>query len=509
MSELELLLLGDAKQTLATLADESIDALVTDPPAGIAFMGKDWDEDHGGRDGWVRAFADVFRECLRILKPGAHGLVWALPRTSHWTATALEDAGFEIRDRVSHLFGTGFPKSLDVSKAIDKAAGAERQVVGASAYAARANTHGRAMSPGDLPRGAEDTREITAAATPLAQQWEGWGTALKPACEDWWLVRKPLEGTVAANVAAHGTGALNIDGCRIDTTDAIEPFGTPRKSVGGLLNKTEIRDAAWSQNPSGRWPANVTLSHNDDCERVGTRSVKSGVAGAEGRGFRSEYVGGEAKEWAQRVPATFNGPDGLETVEAWRCTPGCAAALLDEQSGKLKSGLLSLKHRGHAARLGTNTYGVDAGSEQAFPREWGGDAGGASRFFYCAKPSRSERDLGCDSLPAATGGEATGRVDGSAGTNSPRAGAGRTGGARNVHPTVKAVNLMRWLCRLVTPPGGIVLDPFMGSGSTGLACQREALRFIGIERDPAYFDIAKARLGQGAPTELPLLGDAA
>jgi site-specific DNA-methyltransferase (adenine-specific) len=338
---------GDCLHKLRLLAADSIDALVTDPPAGISFMGKDWDGDKGGRLGWVNWMSEVMAECLRVMKPGAHGLVWALPRTSHWTACALEDAGFEIRDCVYHIFGSGFPKSLDVSKAIDKAAGAER--------------------------------------------WAGWGTALKPAVECWWLVRKPLsEKTVAANVLKWGTGALNIDASRVETKDALS-------SGRHLSGRTDPEQSfqykgrsAFKQNVAGRYPAHVIFDEE-------------------------------------------------------------AGAMLDEQSGFSKTPNSVSRN----ARVDTGKYG-DFG---AVTTQCAGDSGGASRFFYCAKTSQSERGEG------------------------------------NTHPTVKSQKLMRYLCRLVMPPGGTILDPFMGSGSTGLAAQAEGFNFCGIEKEAEYFAIAKNRLG--------------
>jgi hypothetical protein len=217
------LLEGDCLEHLKELETNQFDALLTDPPAGISFMGKEWDDDKGGRDHWVSWMSDVMRECLRVLKPGAHGLVWAIPRTSHWTATALELAGFEIRDVVTHLFGSGFPKSLDISKAIDKSKGAEREVVGKKpiAYAdsncwsePNKNVDVGGFGSNDNCYG-NDSEEwsvknnpITAPATDLAKQWQGWGTALKPASEHWILIRKPLsEKTVAKNVENVGGSA--------------------------------------------------------------------------------------------------------------------------------------------------------------------------------------------------------------------------------------------------------------------------------------------------------------
>lgn len=214
---------GDALAVLKGLPENSVDAIVTDPPAAVSFMGREWDSDKGGRTQWVGWLSQVMREALRCLKPGGHALVWALPRTSHWTALALEDAGFEIRDCVYHLFGSGFPKSLDISKAIDKMADAEREVIGhvdgrgsydGSIRTPREKFTGNVWNNGEA--GGTTLAPITAPATPEAQQWQGYGTALKPAVECWWLCRKPLsESSIAANVLRWSTGAINIDACRV------------------------------------------------------------------------------------------------------------------------------------------------------------------------------------------------------------------------------------------------------------------------------------------------------
>jgi DNA modification methylase len=202
---------GDCAQVLPTLRAASFDSLITDPPASIGFMGQAWDGDRGGRREWCAWLAGIFGECLRVLKPGAHGLVWAIPRRSHWTALALEDAGFEIPDCINHYFLTGFPKSLDVAKAIDKELGVEREVIGSR----RANDIRDRQLVGSKK---SMIYEYTAAASPEAKRWNGWGTHLKPAIEHWWLVRKPLaEKTVAANVRKWGTGALNLAASRIMT----------------------------------------------------------------------------------------------------------------------------------------------------------------------------------------------------------------------------------------------------------------------------------------------------
>lgn len=362
------LLLGDCLSVLKTMADNSVDSLITDPPAGISFMGKEWDSAKGGRKEWVEWMASVMRECLRVMKPGAHGLVWAIPRTSHWTATALEDAGFEVRDVITHLFGQGFPKSLDISKAIDKAAGAEREVIGQKDV-------GPDMRGGNFENSSgRMVADITAPATDAAKQWSGWGTALKPASEHWILVRKPCaEKTVAANVIEWGAGGINIDGCRIDLKhgEATHGSGASQSKNSFTYNYQNGEKRIGVPNiisTQGRFPANLVLSHSPYCTDD-------------------------------------------------QCDIECAIERLDGQSTQE-----------------------------------------ASRFFYCAKISTSERGKG------------------------------------NNHPTVKPQKLMRYFCKLITPPGGLVLDPFMGSGSTGVASKSEGFDFIGIEQNESYFEIAQKRI---------------
>jgi hypothetical protein len=277
-----MLINDDCLTALKAMPDNSIDSLVTDPPAGISFMGKDWDKDKGGRDQWVAWMTEVMAECLRVMKPGAHGLVWAIPRTSHWTATALENAGFEVRDVITHHFGSGFPKSLDISKAIDKAAGAKREVV-STRKTKDIRTKISEPNVDNQPKFAPGSPTLymeykeTAPATPEAKQWQGFGTALKPASEHWILVRRPCsEKTVAANVLKWGCGGLNIDASRIE--------GKPRTTHadGNFQSKTKNTEVYGEfglgyqcPEPQGRWPSNALFSHNDDCELVGSKSCTS------------------------------------------------------------------------------------------------------------------------------------------------------------------------------------------------------------------------------------------
>jgi hypothetical protein len=545
------LIQGDCLAALKTFEPNSIDALVTDPPAGISFMQKKWDQDRGGRDQWIAWLETIARECLRVMKPGAHGLVWALPRTSHWTATALENAGFEIRDRISHLFGSGFPKSVDtqytsmiesgvclsnepvphvvaVSKFIrlscDEvkeriavalaripqeeglgllirigAAGGSSAVMAmspvlwlgedtslntASSWNKRsvafwdrtrtcitetefAETIGEktwsfvrdqitrktiipqketrpngcrcpasvvvqslSVSVGGceriptcfVPGSAGDDPDFNAGlvidprtigSVPKVEHSVrahvcgcGTGNNLKPACEDWWLIHNPLDGTVAQNVLKHGTGGINIASCRIGRgendryeygVDGDEP-SPPTKNDYGVFQRV-----GYTPHELGRYPANVILGCSCDS-------------------------------------------DAHES--------DCAVRRLDEQTiGKI--------HGAGGACLGKNqktgqNQSMFAGDHLGNGMRYG-DAGGASRFYYCAKSSRRER------------------------------------GKFNDHPTVKPLALMQYLCRLITPPKGKILDPFAGSGSTGVAALQEGFEFIGIEQDPHYVEIAERR----------------
>lgn len=352
-----MLIKDDCLVALKGISENSIDSLVTDPPAGISFMGKQWDSGNN----FIPAMTKVFKECLRVMKPGAHGLVWALPRTSHWTATALEAAGFEVRDVVTHIFGSGFPKSFNLGN--------------------------------------------------------GWGTALKPASEHWILIRKPCsEKTVAANTLKHGTGGINIDGCRIESNYTetelkrnFTGFGRPCENKSGWAFRGEQGTVPHS---AGRFPANLVLSHNEDCEE-------------------SPHVFADG--------STQSG-----------CTEGCAVKMLDVQSGVLKNG-----GPNYAGGNRNSMFGNAAVIE---PTKFAGDSGGASRFFYCAKASKKDREEG------------------------------------NNHPTVKSTKLMEYLITLVTPPNGTVLDPFMGSGSTGKAAIKLGFKFIGIEKEQEYFEIAEKRI---------------
>jgi site-specific DNA-methyltransferase (adenine-specific) len=331
---------GDALDVLRTLPDASVHAVVTDPPSGIAFMNMAWDDDRGGRAQWVAWLAEIMCEAYRVLKPGAHGLVWALPRTSHWTACALEDAGFEIREKVYHLQGSGFPKALDISKAIDAELGATREVVGYGDVqrASCSQPYGQGATQ-DVSR---DERTITAPATPEAAQWDGYKTALKPAAEEWILIRKPLsERNVARNVLAHGTGGLNVDACRVAGSVPQFERHTDGTRVSTSYN-THNSKRTGEMNTQGRYPPHVVFSHAPDCTDAA-------------------------------------------------CVEGCPVRALGEQSGVSVS---KASQRGSVKVFSDKVRG-STGWEGESTERGHDDAGTAARFFPCfryqAKPAPSER----------------------------------------------------------------------------------------------------------------------
>jgi len=362
----------DCLEFLALLPDNSVDAVITDPPAAISFMAKAWDS-FKSRDAFIKFLGDRLAQCLRVLKPGGHAFVWALPRTSHYTAFAIENAGFEIRDRVTHVFGTGYNKSQAL---------------------------------------------------------------LKPAAEDWWLARKPFKGTLKNNLKKWGVGQLNLDACRISTAEKLT-----RK-----LGKTTVSASGWrSVNRSlvagkdgGRIPANFILSHNEDCEEA-------------------------------------------------HCTDGCPVAELNRQSGSSRS----RKGKPRKSNKPGDGWGMTkTGTEYT-------DEGGASRFYYVAKPSPQEKEAGLEGLLEHPKNNIYGNGLNSATkirTKEQELNGVDRGGVRNTHPTVKSITLMRYLSKLVTPPDGLIIDPFTGSGSTGCAALLEGCRFIGIEIEAEYRTIAMARL---------------
>ena len=467
---------GNSKELLKTLEDNSIDAIVTDPPYELGFMGKKWDNSGIAYD------VELWSECLRVLKPGGHLLAFSGSRTYHRMTVAVEDAGFEIRDQIMWLYGSGFPKSHNVSKAIDKldakqlqkqrqykfTAWVRSQNVTAKQIDITTNTFmgshytTHATQPAimtrehleacrhlftDIPKWVEmeydlrsvesanfKSREIlgkydgdmgglggerlgvnggniTAPATDAAKEWNGWGTALKPAHEPICVARKQLIGTVAENVLTHGTGAINVDGCRVETnTNEINERKNKHGNNGSsIFHGAKNLQKGWEAS-QGRWPANII--HDGSAEVL--------------TGFPETQSGGGNKR--SQDPGMWSGKKPLDYISE-----------------------------------------IDKGS--------------AARFFYCAKASKKDRDEGLEGFEAGING--IGALRDGAREVEPRA---------NHHPTVKPTNLMQYLCRLVTPPNGVILDPFLGSGSTGKAAMYEGFNFIGFDLNQEYIDIAKARI---------------
>ena len=522
-----MILKGNCLDTLKTLPDCSVDSIVTDPPYELGFMGKSWD------NSGIAYNQDLWAECLRVLKPGGHLLAFSGSRTYHRMVVAIEDSGFEIRDQIMYLYGSGFPKSLDVSKAIDKGSGenlqrqlrftewmrstgitakqideatgthmgghylsensqptiatanlfdklryllpevpeeierlvAERTGIEWTAYKNREVVGTKPSSLGGTVGAGERNQEyidyhknkivdITAPATPEAQQWDGWGTALKPAHEPIVVARKPLIGTVAQNVLTYGTGAINIDESRVGTSGEnfddlkgrpITKLATRREGETDEEYRSRVLESPSQQKALaklkelGRWPANVIHDGSDE--------VLAGFPNSKGGAYPAKR--------GQSVNAfSFGGQE----------TPGGRRAMGDD---------------GSAARF-FKSAPIDEADTQS--------------FIYCAKASKSERNAGLEGLPErgkvfnGQSDKPASKAEGSVEDKfSPKP-------AQNFHPTVKPLALMRYLIKLVTPPGGTVLDPFLGSGTTAVAAILEGFEWIGCEMTEDYFPIIEARV---------------
>lgn len=380
---------GDCLEVLKKSRSDMASSMVTDPPYGISFMNKRWDYDIPS--------VEIWRECLRVLRPGAHALVACGTRTQHRMVCNLEDAGFEIRDVISWIYGSGMPKSQNISKDLDKRAGVERDSID------RIRFDGKSVGKNDPSKKGwcnSNNTNLMADPNPItdkAKQWDGWGTALKPACEFWTLCRKPLsEKTIAENVLKWGTGGINIDGCRVESEGPIACHKSGKRNIYNMIDGYNKGDSGLhnTQN-NGRWPANIIHDGSDEVLENFPVVAPSRKRVDKDIGINPSYT---------------------------------------------NNGLFSL--------------GGEINSNNSYE-----DKGSAARFFYCSKASSKERE-------------------------------------NNPHPTVKPVDLMRYLCRLITPPDGIILDPFMGSGSTGVAALMENFRFAGIELNEDYFQIAQSRLSE-------------
>ena len=568
------LLKGDCLQKLKELEDNSIDSVVTDPPyhltsivkrfgkdgsaeaqygtdgafqrASKGFMGKEWDG--LGEDGiGIANNPELWKEVLRVLKPGGHLLSFSHSRTYHRQAVAVEDAGFEIRDQIMWVYGSGFPKSHNIGKALDKNGGNNHLVYevaeklkearesrgisktqadelfcnGSTNYSWLEGRKGGVRLPEDdlfqkiveeWPElkpyqeqvksanreivGKYDTDmgglggerlgskggDITLPSTPIAQQYEGWGTALKPAHEPIVMARKPFKGTVAQNVLEHGTGGINIDGCRVGT-EKVSTHSNGKGNTGDNGIYGTFSNQQGSEEREGRFPANIIFECTCDVTHTKPAPKSGHWPKGKTKGF-GEFGGGESSY--EGVGPKEEGNMIIHT------DPNCPCKILDEQSGNIKGGKPMPPFQGKPKNDINFTSGVKEINRIGYD-----DTGGASRFFYCPKASKKDRNEGCDGLPQ----KANVFMSPDSRTNkehydrtSPGMERFKTEPKSNHHPTVKPTDLMAYLVRLVTPKGGTVLDPFMGSGSTGKACVREGFDFVGIEREDEYMEIAKSRI---------------
>lgn len=561
-----LILTGNCLDELKKLDDNSVDSIVTDPPYGLSFMGKKWDYDVPS--------VDVWRECLRVIKPGGHLLAFSGSRTYHRMVVNIEDGGFEIRDQIMWLYGSGFPKSHNISKAIDKESGYKGQVVGS-------RTVDVGMQSGSMHTGREsvlEEREVRE-LSPEAKQWEGWGTALKPAHEPVVVARKPLQGTVAENVLEHGTGGINIDESRVGTEGGTrKPEPTPQTPTVNAYG-SGLNGGGCESIDAGRFPANVIHDGSEEVidafphtkgtvpdslgqdgfwfDGQGVRSNRQISPGYSDEGSAARYFKETAFSKQEHEPIVLarkplegtvaenvleHGTGGLN-IDASRVgdlvqdtskngrepavhkTTVFQSGLKKDFEGEITVGRFpsNVIHDGSEEivegfpettsgkpgiiRKGTND-GAAFGDESrapGTPMTGFGDSGSAARFFYCAKTSTAERNAGLDEMEDKEMGRNQSSLDG--GKMLTGSGNERSNLKKNFHPTVKPIALMEYLCRLVTPPGGVVLDPFMGSGTTGIAALRLGFEFIGVELSPEYVEIATTRIAHWVDAELTFEGE--
>ena len=496
---------GNNIELLKQYPDNYFDAIVTDPPYGLGkepnaedlmkdwiekgyhevtgkgFMGKEWD-----------AFVPqpiFWKEIFRVLKHGGHVVAFYGTRTYDWGVMAMRFAGFEVRDCIQWIYGSGFPKSYNVAKGMeakllfDDGSGRSQKLlkgerVDAGMFLHKTN-YEQGVESKDYSVLSRDKVIDVDFQTEEAKKWNGWGSALKPANEPIVLARKPLEKglSIAENVLKWGTGGINIDGCRVSGINMTKG-GCKFNSAffeSGESNFTKDFDES-----KGRFPANLILTHHPECECKGVKKVKAIKGG--NSGTISNNVYGKFNGEKNNNGTGYGDENGEETIEDWNCHPDCPIKIMDEQSGVLKSGDMNGEYYGFGKHgiygKGGKTKGVSYG-----------DKGGASRFFYCAKASKSERNKGLEGFEEKIiEGRDKGQDERSVAYKP------RPSVMKNIHPTVKPIALMRYLVRMITPPNGIVLDPFCGSGTTGIACKLEGVDFVGMEQDTEYTKIAEARI---------------
>ena len=445
------LILGNCKEEMKKIESDSIDSIVTDPPYELGFMGKKWDSSGIAYD------VEVWSEALRILKPGGHLLAFGGARTHHRMMVAIEDAGFEIRDCLMWLYGSGFPKNHNISKAIDKSLGAERKIIGKKkgTYAdiKRDNKTGQDGLHGGIATNRPRVESyITTPTTSEAIQWDGWGTALKPAHEPIVLARKPLtEKTIVKNVLKYNTGAMNIDSSRVFTEDVLS-IGSNNRTNATINFGMRDDKQAQGQHNLGRFPANIILECICD-EVIAGENEGVVINNKNSKSANDTIYKLGISQGEQDAPRMYKDTGDIHT------NPECPCYILNEQAPSVGNA-----YNGKRKKQSTGGTGHTLTREHKVGESAGLFDGlsGASKFFYCAKASKGERNKGID--------------------------------IKNTHPTVKPIKLMEYLVRLITPPNGRVLDPFMGSGSTGCACVKLGFDFTGIELSEESFLISQKRI---------------
>lgn len=475
---------------------------------GGGFMGKSWDSFVPGPKVW-----SAIREHCH---PGAYLFVYGGTRTADLLGISIRLGGWEKFDEIDWVYGSGFPKSHNIGKAIDKVAGVEREVAGMKR--AGFGRHGRTDDEVFLSTCEEEKKQvvITAPATPEAETWEGYGTALKPAHEPILCFRNPLEGTYAKNCLDTGAGALWIEGGRIATNG--ENCGRPQGTMPHPMDwgNRSVEDSVFRTegNPAGRWPANLILTHTPECKLVGTKQVQPK------EGHRPNPVSVQSDgniQFNKKEPGfqkiSYTDEDGTETIEAWECAPDCPIRMIDEQAGNRPSGYMKPGqprsteggYHGNFPDTATldGTYGDSGGASRFFKQtHWAYEIAErieeADPIYYCTKAARAERDAGLQDSEFHSGADLVNRKDGSAGMNSPRAGAGRTSGGRNTHPTVKPIDLNLYLATLLLPPEEYaprrILIPFCGSGSEAIGAMLAGWEEItGVDFTPEYIGLAALR----------------
>ena len=474
---------------LRKLEENSIDSIVTDPPYNLKFMGKKWDDKGTPKEfqKWNEKWA---KQAYKVLKPGGYMIVFSGTKTYHRMVSGVEDAGFEIKDMIEWMYGTGFPKSYNISKGFDKQAGAEREVIGTYTAPDGKKRWGGVGFHGGVGEYTQTDRgqtPVTKPSTDKAKKWEGWGTALKPAHEPILLAQKPREGTYCENIDKWGVGGINIEATRVDLNGEKLTFEHTEKtsrSSGIQGNTSDARAGETWENNKGRFPANLLLTHHPDCDYNGKKKVKgshdtTGVWGTNKNGSTFQGYGTQGQKHEG-----YADKNGMETVSDWDCHPSCPVRRMNKQSGV--SGASYREGDRASKQDGIVPWNKGRESGRSVKNAGYTDKGGAARYFnqfhfvdedffkYTAKASKSERT--CD-----------GNVD-------------------NDHPTVKPIELMKWLVRLVTPPEGLVVDPFCGSGTTCISAYEEGFDYIGMDNDKHSVEIARERMKyhKNEPSQLKL-----